>query len=196
MVWIDCEMTGLDPKSDRILEIAVLITNGNLDIVDEQGICYIIKTEKEVLDNMNEWCIKQHGLSGLTAQCLASQHTHATVKQAVLDYIKSWIPNKGVGVLAGSSVHADRGFLVEEMPELVDHLHYRVVDVSSIKELCRRWYPGASHRRTENRNLESNHRALDDIRGSIQELKWYREHIFVPAEQNSPVAMGQDGQRF
>ncbi|EGO00686.1 hypothetical protein SERLA73DRAFT_133671 [Serpula lacrymans var. lacrymans S7.3] len=181
MVWVDCEMTGLDPRKDKILEIAVLITDGNLELVDE-GIQLVVRTEKSILDGMDEWCINQHGRSGLTKACLTSPYTKDYVSQAVLAYIKKWIPQQRTGVLAGNSVHADRSFLVEEMPEVVDWLHYRIIDVSSIKELCRRWYPTRSPpRETYSRN---SHRALDDIQGSIRELQWYRKNIFI--EQDPP----------
>ncbi|KAK7057521.1 exonuclease domain-containing protein, partial [Favolaschia claudopus] len=173
MVWIDCEMTGLDPDKDKILEIAVLITNGNLDLVDD-GVEFIIRTDKVALDGMDEWCTKQHGQSGLTKACLESPHSHEDVSKAVLDYIKKWIPQRRVGVLAGNSVHADRQFLVKHMPEITEWLHYRI-DVSSIKELSRRWYPHLGIPKL----AESNHRALDDIRGSIKELEWYRQNIFI-----------------
>ncbi|CAL1711328.1 unnamed protein product [Somion occarium] len=177
MVWIDCEMTGLDPKQNQIIEIAVLITNGNLELVDE-GIQYVIKTDKAVLDKMDEWCTKQHESSGLTQACIVSPHTKEFVAQEVLNYIRKWIPKQRTGVLAGNSVHADRAFLVEEMPEVVDWLHYRIVDVSSIKELARRWYP--TIRREKLEAGEISHRALDDIRASIRELEWYRSNIFIP----------------
>lgn len=124
LVWVDCEMTGLDPRKDKILEIAVLITNGNLDIVDD-GIKYVIRTDESILDKMDKWCTKQHAQSGLTQACLTSPFSHDYVAKAVLNYIKKWIPNQRVGVLAGNSVHADRSFLVEEMPEVVNWLHYR-----------------------------------------------------------------------
>lgn len=181
LVWVDCEMTGLDPRTDKILEIAVLITNGNLELVDE-GLEFVIRMDKTVLDGMGEWCTKQHGQSGLTSACLTSPHSHEYVSKAVLAYIKKWIPQQRVGVLAGNSVHADRSFLVEAMPEVVDWLHYRIVDVSSIKELSRRWYP----RQPVPRLSESSHRALDDIRGSIKELQWYRDNIFVTPSSTPP----------
>lgn len=174
LVWIDCEMTGLNPRTDKLLEIAVQITNGNLELVDE-GIEYVIHTQKQVLDGMDSWCTNQHGKSGLTQACLDSPNSREYVAGEVLKYIKKWIPKQRTGVLAGNSVHADRSFLVEEMPEVTDWLHYRIVDVSSIKELCRRWYPTLKFPSQQ----ESSHRALDDIRGSIRELKWYRENIFV-----------------
>ncbi|KAJ7188637.1 ribonuclease H-like protein [Mycena filopes] len=175
MIWVDCEMTGLDPDKDKILEIAVLITNGNLDLVDE-GIEYIIRTDKKTLDGMDEWCTKQHGQSGLTQACLDSPHSQAAVSKAVADYIKKWVPQRRVGILTGNSVHADRMFLAKYMPEITDHLHYRIIDVSSVKELSRRWFPHLGIPKL----AESNHRALDDIRGSIRELQWYRNNIFIP----------------
>ncbi|VDC00336.1 unnamed protein product [Peniophora sp. CBMAI 1063] len=176
LVWIDCEMTGLDPRSDRLLEIAVLITNGNLEVVDE-GVDLVIQTEKNVLDHMNEWCIKQHGQSGLTQACLSSPHSHDQVEKTVLDYIKSRIPHKGTACLAGNSVHADKMFLDAYMPSITDWLHYRIVDVSTIKELHWRWFPQKPYQKKV-----SAHRALDDIRGSISELKWYRENVFRDPE--------------
>ncbi|OCF33032.1 oligoribonuclease, mitochondrial [Kwoniella heveanensis BCC8398] len=106
LVWVDCEMTGLDFLHDKIIEIAVIITNGRLEPVDE-GINYIINTPKDVLDNMNEWCVNQHGKSGLTQACLDSPYTYEQVTQKVLEYIQKWIPERGAGLLAGSTVHAD-----------------------------------------------------------------------------------------
>ncbi|KAI0753058.1 oligoribonuclease [Daedaleopsis nitida] len=187
LVWIDCEMTGLDPRTDRLLEIAVLITNGNLELVDD-GISYVIKTDKEVLDRMDEWCRNTHGASGLTQACMNSPHSKDYVKQRVLEYIKKWIPKERTGVLAGNSVHADRAFLVGEMPEVIDWLHYRIVDVSSIKELSRRWYRTTKPRASPQ---EPAHRALDDIQGSIRELEWYRKHLFMPPNLAPTVEIGR-----
>ncbi|KAI1784351.1 oligoribonuclease [Ganoderma leucocontextum] len=195
LVWIDCEMTGLNPRTDKILEIAVLITNGNLETVDE-GISYIVKTEKEVLDKMDDWCQKTHGASGLTQACITSPHTKDFVQQQVLAYIKKWIPRDRIGVLAGNSVHVDRAFLAEEMPEVVEWLHYRIVDVSSIKELARRWYRTSkytSQREPAHSYSSLLHRALDDIQGSIRELKWYRENLFL-APSLAPVV--EQGRRY
>ncbi|KDQ28175.1 hypothetical protein PLEOSDRAFT_1041791 [Pleurotus ostreatus PC15] len=201
LVWIDCEMTGLNPRKDKIIEIAVLITNGNLELVDD-GIEYIIKTDKELLDQMDEWCTNQHGSSGLTQACINSPHTLDFVAKEVVSYIKKWIPQQRAGVLAGNSIHADRGFLVEEMPEVTDWLHYRSLDcypnvahsltviptdVSSIKELARRWYPGRTPPKQE-----STHRALDDIRASIRELQWYRDNLFVPPTPPKPLPAAND----
>ncbi|TEB38423.1 ribonuclease H-like protein [Coprinellus micaceus] len=181
MVWIDLEMTGLVPSKDKILEIAVLITDGNLEVVDE-GVEYIVHAEKSVLDGMDEWCTNQHGKTGLTTACLESSNSTEFVAQSVLEYIKNWIPEPRTAVLAGSSVHVDKTFLAVEMPRIVDHLHYRIVDVSSVKELVRRWYPSDKQ---SPKSAEISHRALDDIQASIRELKWYREHIFVPPPSDS-----------
>ncbi|KAJ7647650.1 ribonuclease H-like domain-containing protein [Roridomyces roridus] len=178
MVWVDLEMTGLNVDKDRILEIAVLITNGNLELVDE-GLQFVIRTDKAHLDGMDEWCTNQHGQSGLTKACLESPHTHDEVSKAVLAYIKKWVPSRRTGLLAGNSVHADRAFLAKHMPEIMEWLHYRIIDVSSVKELSRRWYPQLGIPKLS----ESNHRALDDIRGSIKELQWYRKNIFIPPIQ-------------
>ncbi|KAG1903252.1 ribonuclease H-like domain-containing protein [Suillus fuscotomentosus] len=183
MVWIDCEMTGLDPRRDKILEIAVLITNGDLELVDEQGIQFVIRTDEALLNSMDEWCRVQHGKSGLTQACMTSPHTREHVSKAVLEYIKKWVPQRRTAVLAGNSVHADRSFLVEEMPEVIDWLHYRIVDVSSIKELCRRWYPD---NQVPKDPLAGKHRASDDIMDSIQELSWYRQNIFVQTVSRKP----------
>ncbi|KAG1854145.1 ribonuclease H-like domain-containing protein [Suillus subalutaceus] len=187
MVWIDCEMTGLDPRKDKILEIAVLITNGDLELVDEQGIQFVIRTDKAVLNSMDEWCITQHGkarlqcitqraylTSGLTQACMTSPHTREYVAKVVLEYIKKWVPQKRTAVLAGNSVHADRSFLVEEMPE--------VIDLASLPELCRRWFPD---NQVPKDALAGKHRALDDIMDSIQELSWYRQNIFVQPSRKS-----------
>lgn len=174
IVWVDCEMSGLNPRKDRLLEIAILITNGNMELVDE-GIEFVIKTDRSVLENMDEWCKTHHGQSGLTRACLSSPYSKDDVSMAILQYIRKWIPEPRTAVLAGNSVHVDRSFLIEELPEVVDWLHYRIIDVSTIKELCRRWYPRLE---VPKAHSGGSHRALDDIQGSIRELTWYRENIF------------------
>ncbi|KAF8891766.1 ribonuclease H-like protein [Infundibulicybe gibba] len=176
LVWIDCEMTGLNPRKDNIMEIAVLITDGNLELVDE-GIEFVIRTEEAALNSMGEWCTKQHGQSGLTQACRTSPHSLEFVSKSVLDYIKRWIPQQRAGILAGNSVHADRSFLVESMPEVIDWLHYRLIT----NETLRYWYFFKTTPRNSHADGTRNTSALDDIRGSIQELKWYRQNIFIPA---------------
>ena len=149
LVWIDCEMTGLDPKRDRLLEIACIVTDGQLQPVDE-GVSYVIRTEPHILEGMDEWCTRTHSQTGLYAACLdeACSHPHLDVRTAILAYVLDRVPTARKACLAGSSVHADKMFLVNEMPELMAHLHYRIVDVSTIKELVRRWY-GVSYQRPD-----------------------------------------------
>lgn len=168
-------MTGLEP-SDRIIEIAVIVTDGQLNPLDE-GVAYSIRTPKPVLDAMAEWCVTTHGNSGLTAACLnpSISRDHADVRAAILAYVIDRVPDKRVACLAGNTVHADAVFLKREAPELIEHLHYRIVDVSSIKEIAKRWYGGD----TVWSKGKASHHALDDIRDSIAELKYYRQKIFV-----------------
>jgi len=125
---------------------------------------------------MDSWCTEHHGKSGLTQACIDSPYTLDFVADKVLEYIKKWIPRQRTGVLAGNSVHVDRMFLAAEMPAVIDWLHYRIVDVSSIKELSRRWY---AREGVPPIHVNTKHRALDDIIGSIEELRWYRRQIFV-----------------
>ncbi|KAI1320257.1 Oligoribonuclease, mitochondrial [Mortierella claussenii] len=173
LVWIDCEMTGL-AASDKLIEIAVIITDDNLNIVAE-GPNLIIHQPKDIMDNMNEWCIDHHGASGLTAAVLASKVSTEQACTQVLAFIKQYIPEPRRGILAGNSVHADKVFLEREMRPIVDHLHYRIVDVSTIKELSRRWYPNEFGSVPQKKEA---HRALDDIKESIKELEYYRATVF------------------
>ncbi|KAF8937336.1 REXO2 protein [Dissophora ornata] len=173
LVWIDCEMTGLE-ATDKLIEIAVIVTDDDLNIVAE-GPNLIIHQPKEVMDKMNQWCIEHHGASGLTAAVLASEISTDQACDQVLRFIKNHIPEPRRGILAGNSVHADKVFLEREMRPLVDHLHYRIVDVSTVKELSRRWYPKEFARAPEKKGA---HRALDDIKESINELKYYRGTVF------------------
>ncbi|RCH93002.1 Oligoribonuclease, mitochondrial [Rhizopus azygosporus] len=170
LVWIDCEMTGLDISKDHLIEIAVLITDGDLNIV-AKGPELIIHQPKEVMDNMNDWCIEHHGKSGLTQQVLESTLTTNQAQDQIVQFLEQHLP-KGVAPLAGNSVHEDKRFLYKEMPRVIDYLHYRIVDVSTIKELAKRWYPSIQV------NKKGSHRALDDIIESIEELKYYRHHVF------------------
>jgi oligoribonuclease len=175
IVWIDCEMTGLDLQADALVEVAALVTDSELNILGE-GVDVVIRPPAESLTQMRDVVRQMHTTSGLLDE-LAAGVTIAEAQQAVLDYIKAWVPDPRKAPLAGNSVSTDRGFLARDMPELEAHMHYRIIDVSSIKELARRWYPRvyfASPDKT------GNHRALADIRESIQELKYYRAAVFVP----------------
>ncbi|TPX66937.1 hypothetical protein SpCBS45565_g04085 [Spizellomyces sp. 'palustris'] len=174
LVWIDLEMTGLDLQKDRIIEIACIITDGDLNIVAE-GPNLVISQPKELMDGMSEWCIEHHGKSGLVSQVLASNTTTQSATSQVLSFIKSHIPISNIAHLAGNSIHMDKQFLQKEMPEIINHLHYRIVDVSTIKELVKRWLPEVAQN-APRKGLA--HRALDDIRESIQELGYYRQAAF------------------
>ncbi|KAI8999517.1 REX2, RNA exonuclease 2 [Gaertneriomyces semiglobifer] len=174
LVWIDLEMTGLDSQKDKILEVACIITDGELNIVAE-GPDIVVHQPREVLDHMNEWCIEQHGKSGLTEASLNSPYSLEKTRDLLLAFIKSHVPTANCAPLAGNTVHADKAFLAAYMPEVTEHLHYRIVDVSTVKELARRWYPQVFASAPKK---GCSHRALDDIRESIEELKWYKQELF------------------
>ncbi|MDX6206740.1 MAG: oligoribonuclease [Frankiales bacterium] len=176
LVWIDCEMTGLDLTSDVLLEIAALVTDSELNIVDE-GVDIVVHASDEQLDGMIEFVRDMHGTSGLTDAVRASTVTVAEAEAEVLTYIKKHVREARKAPLCGNSIATDRGFLALQMPELEQWLHYRMVDVSSVKELARRWYPRAYFASPEK---SGGHRALADIRESIEELRYYRETVFVP----------------
>jgi oligoribonuclease len=176
LVWIDCEMTGLDLTSDVLLEIAALVTDSELNILDE-GVDIVVHATDEQLDGMIEFVHDMHAKSGLTDAVRATTTTIAQAEAQVLAYIKTHVTEPRKAPLCGNSIATDRGFLALQMPELETWLHYRMVDVSSVKELARRWYP-----RTYFASPEKNggHRALADIRESIEELRYYRSTVFVP----------------
>jgi oligoribonuclease len=175
LVWIDCEMTGLDLGADALIEVAALVTDFELNVLGE-GVDVIIKPSQEALDQMVEFVRSMHEKSGLLDE-LAAGTTLAEAEQEVLDYIKEHCPDGSRPPLAGNTVATDRSFLARDMPGLESFLHYRIVDVSSIKELSRRWYPRAYFAAPTKRG---NHRALADIQESIEELRYYREAVFVP----------------
>ena len=173
LVWIDCEMTGLDLEHDALIEVAVVVTDSQLNIVDP-GIDVLIKPSDAALDHMGDFVRKMHTSSGLLED-LADGIDMEQAQAQVLQYIKRFVPRKGKGLLAGNTIGTDKMFLERDMPEVIDHLHYRVVDVSSLKELAKRWF----HRTFEEApEKHGGHRALADIRESIQELEYYRRVLF------------------
>lgn len=176
LVWIDCEMTGLDLNSDRLIEIAALVTDAELNVLGE-GVDVVIHADDGALDGMVEVVARMHSRSGLVDEVRASSIDLATAQDMVLDYIRSHVKSPKTAPLAGNSIATDRGFIARDMPVLDDYLHYRMIDVSSIKELCRRWYPRIYYGQPE-KGLA--HRALADIQESIRELRYYRRTAFVP----------------
>jgi oligoribonuclease len=175
IVWIDCEMTGLDLVADALVEVAVLVTDSDLTVLGD-GIDVVIRPPADSLTQMRDIVRQMHTTSGLLEE-LEAGLTLQDAQRVVLDYVRAFVPEPRRAPLAGNSVATDRGFLARDMPELEGHLHYRIIDVSSIKELARRWYPRVYFASPEKRG---GHRALADIRESIEELKYYREALFVP----------------
>jgi len=176
LVWIDCEMTGLDLGSDLLIEVAALVTDSELNVLGE-GVDVVIGATADEMTRMPDVVRDMHASSGLTDEVLASTVTVQEAEQQVLAYIKEWVPEAKKAPLCGNSIATDRGFLTRDMTELDEWLHYRMVDVSSVKELARRWYPRAYFASPEK---GGGHRALADIRESVLELKYYREAVFVP----------------
>jgi len=176
VVWIDCEMTGLDLVNDALIEVAALVTDFDLNVIGE-GIDVIIKPPAEALEQMVDFVRTMHTSSGLLRE-LEHGVTLAEAEQQVLAYVAASCPSGSRPPLGGNTVATDRSFLARDMPELEGFLHYRNVDVSSIKELARRWFPRAYYASPAKRG---NHRALADIQESIEELRYYREAVFVPA---------------
>lgn len=171
LVWMDLEMTGLEVDDHVILEIATIITDSELNIIAEGPNLVIHQSEQE-LAKMDDWCVQHHGESGLTAKVRASTISNHDAELETLEFIKQWVGPREAP-LCGNSIWQDRRFLGAQMRELDAYLHYRIVDVSSLKELSKRWYPGV---RTPAKR--TTHRALDDIRESIEELRYYRQTIF------------------
>jgi oligoribonuclease len=176
LVWIDCEMTGLDLRRDALIEVAVIVTDGDLRPLDD-GLNVIIHAADDVLDTMVPFVQEMHTRSGLTEAVRASTLTIGDAEKAVLEHVRQYVPDAKSAPLCGNSIATDRGFLARDMPELDEHLHYRMIDVSSVKELAKRWYPRVYQSQPQ-KGLA--HRALDDIRESITELAYYRQTLFVP----------------
>lgn len=171
LIWIDLEMTGLDTTSDYIIEIATVVTDGELNILAEGPVIAIHQAD-EILNGMDEWNTRQHGQSGLVERVKKSTVTATDAEQATLEFLREHVP-AGVSPMCGNSICQDRRFMARLMPELEAYFHYRNLDVSSLKELARRWAPAVekSFKKT------SNHLAMDDIKDSIRELQHYREHF-------------------
>jgi oligoribonuclease len=186
LVWIDCEMTGLDLSKDLLIEIAVLVTDADLNILGD-GLDVVIHAPDEALDAMIPVVTDMHTRSGLIEEVRTSTVDLATAEEMVLDYIRGHVKQAKTAPLAGNSIATDRGFIARDMAKLDEYLHYRMIDVSSIKELCRRWYPRIYFGQPE-KGLA--HRALADIHESIRELRYYRQTAFVapPGPSTSDIA--------
>lgn len=176
IIWVDCEMTGLDFEKDALIEIAVLVTDAQLNVLGE-GVDLVIKTDPDRLQNMQEVVVKMHTESGLLAE-IPNGVSMQDAEEKILTYINKYAPGAGKSPLAGNSVYVDRAFIARDMPKFNEYLHYRTIDVSTIKELARRWYPKTYYKAPAK---DGNHRALGDIRDSIEELDYYRAQIFIPS---------------
>lgn len=171
LIWIDLEMTGLDPEKERIIEIATIVTDKNLNVLAE-GPVLAIKQPDSLLNAMSEWCVKTHTANGLVNRVKESTLNERAAELRTLDFLKKWVP-KNCSPICGNSVAQDKRFLFNYMPELADYFHYRYLDVSTVKELATRWKPQI----LEGFKKQNTHLALDDIRESIAELTYYREHF-------------------
>ena len=177
LVWIDLEMTGLDVERHRIVEIAVLVTDAPLEVLAD-GLDLVVHQPPEVLADMDDFVRKMHTKSGLLPEIERSSLTLESAGKQAIEYIKQFVPEPGTAPMCGNSIGVDRRFLDRYLPELDRYLHYRSVDVSSLKELCRRWYPDVYKKRP---SKAETHRALDDIRESVAELRYYRDTIMQPS---------------
>src|SRR6185295_17228303 len=182
LVWLDMEMTGLEPSRERIIEIATILTDGQLSEI-AVGPELVIHQADEILAAMDDWNTKHHRASGLTERVRASTVSDADAEAQTLAFINAHVSSRERPVLAGNSIHQDRRFIRHYMPALEKRLHYRMVDVSTIKELARRWYPQVIARQPQKKET---HRALDDIRESIDELRFYKQHVFVSPPPATP----------
>jgi len=186
LVWVDLEMTGLEPDVHLIIEVAILVTDAHLQVLEE-GPCLAIHQSDEVLSRMDDWCTRTHTASGLVQRIRDSRVTLEEAEAQAVEFITRWVP-EGRSPLCGNSVSHDRRFLRRYMPKFEAYLHYRHVDVSTIKELVGRWYP--PHLRPPAK--KGHHLALDDIRESVEELRWYRNHVFVEVAKPTSGSTGED----
>jgi len=180
LCWLDMEMTGLDPERERIIEVAMIITDPDLNVLAQSEV-YVVHQSDELLDGMDEWNTATHGRTGLTQRVRESRLTEAEVEQKLLDFIAQWIPEKATP-MCGNTIHQDRRFMVKYMPRLEAFFHYRNLDVSTLKELARRWHPAVYKGVVK----KGSHKALDDILESIDELKYYRDTFLrLPAPNHT-----------
>ncbi len=171
LCWLDMEMTGLNPDTDRIIEVAMIITDQDLNVLAQSDV-YVIHQSDDVLNSMDAWNTATHGRTGLTARVRESIATEAEVEQKLLDFMAQWLPEKA-SPMCGNTIHQDRRFMVRYMPRLEAYFHYRNLDVSTLKELARRWHPAVAKGVIK----RGSHQALDDILESIEEMRYYREHF-------------------
>jgi len=177
LIWIDLEMTGLRTDTDSIIEIATVVTDAQLNVLAE-GPVFAIQTPEAMLAAMDEWNTRQHGASGLVARIRASGVALATAEERTLEFLRQWVPG-GISPMCGNSICQDRRFLARQMPQLERYFHYRNLDVSTVKELARRWAPQL----VKDFSKQASHLALADIHDSIRELQFYRRQLFVPVAQ-------------
>ena len=171
LCWVDMEMTGRDPERERIIEVAMIITDPDLNVLAQSEV-YAIHQSDEVLGAMDDWNTATHGRTGLTERVRASKHTEAEVEQKLLAFMAEWVPEKATP-MCGNTIHQDRRFMVRYMPALEAYFHYRNLDVSTLKELARRWHPAVAKGVVK----RGSHQALDDIMESIEEMRYYRTHF-------------------
>lgn len=176
LCWLDMEMTGLNPDTDRIIEVAMIITDQDLNVLAQSEV-YAIHQSDELLNSMDEWNTATHGRTGLTQRVRESHDTEAEVEQKLLDFMAAWIPEKTTP-MCGNTIHQDRRFMVKYMPRLEAYFHYRNLDVSTLKELAKRWHPAVAKGVVK----RGSHQALDDILESIEEMRYYRDHFLKMPE--------------
>ena len=187
LIWVDMEMTGLDPDNDRIIEVALVVTDSELNLLAE-GPVFAIHQSDEILDGMDAWNKGTHGRSGLIERVKASTVSEADAEKALIDFLKNFVPN-GKSPMCGNTICQDRRFMARGMPKLEAFFHYRNLDVSTLKELCKRWKPELA----SGFKKHQKHTALADIMESIDELKYYREHFLIPSATGNaePVQAGK-----